>query len=382
MGDVGPYYLNWIKEMEDLGVIKAYKQEGGFDQYPPLVVLNSFIIKQAFNISYITSWKISGAFSILFSSYFVYLTTKSKLLGSVPILALGIPTLWLGYADIHFVPALLLSLFLLSRERFFPAGILFAISCLFKWQPIIFFPAVVLFMIAKRRHRDALEFSFGAGLIALLTVFAYGWYNPAKSIWLSSLNHYFSAWGPNLYWIVTWILSTRFPTHLANLGIWGGGPGSGGTYGSLKGNPKQGLFLIAKSVFATLYLTQVTLYARKVTFSTLNAIRLGAAVSLIYWQFSPGVHANHIFFLLPTSIILCWKERKYIKYFGGVFFIVNLNLIRVLGIDGTGKGRIMEHILGLDTSLLFSAISFGLAVHIILLLFRDARRNDPDGIKT
>lgn len=372
MGDVESYYLYWIKRMEIFGIVGAYKQVGGFDQYPPLAVFTAFLIKQILNVTYLIAWKLAGSMSLLFTALICHQITKSKWISQLPIFFLGVPTILYGYADIHVAPFLLFSLSLLIKERYFLSGILFAVSCLFKWQPMIMFAAIVLYMLFKKRYRKTIEFSLGAAAIALITVIVYGWYNPAKSIWLSSLNHYFSAWGPNLNWIVTWILSIYFPEKLSGLGIWGGGPGSGGSFASLKGDPKKGLFLITKGIFYFAYLIQILLYIFKTSATELNVLRLAAASSLVYWQFSTGVHANHIFFLMPLAILLCWKKNEYIMPFTIIFLLVNLNLIRALGYDGIGSGNWPDIIFGINPSLILSFLAVASSFYLIGVLFRDS----------
>jgi len=372
MSDVEPYYLTWMKEMESFGIVGAYKQEGGFDQYPPLVAISAHAFRQIFDISYLLAWKLGGSLSLLSTTLICHQITKTKWLSQAPIFFMGIPTIFYGYADIQLAPFLFISLSLILKEKYFYSGISFALSCLFKWQPIILFPAIVIYMFLKKLKKQSILFSLGAASVAVLVVVTYGWYNPAKSLWLSSLNHYFSAWGPNLYWIVTGLLSTYFPQSLPGLGIWGGGPGPDGYFSSLKGDPKQGLFIFAKIAFYFVYLLQISLYILKTSVTEINILRLATASALVYWQFSTGVHANHIFFLMPLAIVLSWKVKRYWMPFSMLFILVNLNLYRVLGYDGVGSGAWPDEISGINISILLSLAAVALTFYLISILLRDS----------
>ena len=143
-------------------------------------------------------------------------------------------------------------------------------------------------------------------------------------------------------------------------------------FASLKGDPKKGLFLIAKGIFYFAYLIQILLYIFKTSATELNVLRLAAASSLVYWQFSTGVHANHIFFLMPLAILLCWKKNEYLMPFTIIFLLVNLNLIRVLGYDGIGSGSWPDIIFGINPSLVLSFLAVASSFYLIGVLFRDS----------
>lgn len=372
MGDVDSYYLQWIREMQSLGTINAYKQDGGFDQYPPGVVLLANLVHQISNQSLLNSWKIAGTINLAFLAIVIYYFTKSRTLSAFSFLAMSYPTLGGGYADIHFMPWLTISLFLLVKERFFFAGLMFGFSCFFKWQPIIYLPALILYFLFKRNFSALKRFIAAGGIIVLSLISIYGWYNPAKSIWLSLLNHYFSAWGPNLYWILTWLLSTYFTNHLADLGIWGGGPGLDGSFSSLKGDPKSGMFALFKTLFSVLYLVNAYLYVKNKKYLSINLIRLLVSTAIIYWQFSTGVHANHILILLPPMIVLCYLEKRYLPWLICIFFVILTNLNIFVGIDGIGNLSLPRYLFSLDVSIFISALAFCTSLLFIYYLGRDA----------
>jgi hypothetical protein len=371
MGDVAPYYLKWIDEMRALGPIEAFRQPGGFDQYPPLSVFGAFLIHTIFGLSQIASWKISGAISLVVASEITYYFTNSKKLAAIPVGILGIPTLWWGYADVHVAPFLLASLYLFLRSRFALSGFFFALSCLFKWQPIIFLPAIFLFMLTKRELGILARLSVGPLVVAASVVLVYGWYNPLKSIWLSALNHYFSAWGPNLYWIVSWVLSIKFPDSLNNLGIWGGGPSPDGSFSSLRGDPKTGIFLIAKIVFYVGLLAYVITFSWKSRYSKLNVLRIAVASGIIYWQLSPGVHTNHLFLLVPVSLVLFSYSRMILVHFICIYGLILSSLFIRLGLNGTGLGVEAFTSSTANVAVWLSFLSVLLSGSLLIYLFRE-----------
>jgi len=373
MSDVAPYYLKWLEKMDNLGPISAYKQPGGFDQYPPLAVSGAFLIRVISGAPYLLCWKIAGAMALVAVTEIIFRQTKSTKYSLISIAVLGIPTLWWGYADVYTVPWILASLFLFLNSRYFYSGLFFAIGCLFKWQPIILLPGIFFYILANKRFKLLSSFIFGGASIGFLMTLIYGWYNPMKSIWLSSLNHYFSAWGPNFYWIVTWILSTKLPSTLVGLGIWGGGSAPDGSFGSLRGNPKTGLFVIAKILFYGFYSTVTFFFAQKTQYSSLNVVRIASIAALIYWQLSTGVHANHIFFFFPLSLILIWKSANYFFPIMLLFGLVNLNIYARLGINGQGLFGISSTIYQAYLSLFLSVISVGLGIYLMVSLFTNGK---------
>ena len=69
----------------------------------------------------------------------------------------------LGYSDIYFAPALILSLWMLKEGRWLWFSLSFAVGALIKWQPMIIAPFCLLYILGIHDIRKLSQVDY-AGL--------------------------------------------------------------------------------------------------------------------------------------------------------------------------------------------------------------------------
>lgn len=371
-GDVDTCFLPWVEKTTKFGILTAYKTDGGFAQYPPLITLIPSLITK-FGLNTLISWKLTLTIFLIISCLITKILFQSWKITYLLLVMQTIPSIILGYADIMIIPFMLLSFNQMKKNHYVLAGILFSCGCLFKWQPIIFLPGLIVYFLIKRDRKKIIDFGGGLLLPAIVTLIFFGWYSPTKSIWLSLLNHYFSGYGCNLIYLISFVLSKYFSSNLQGLGFWAGGLNDLGQLSPLKGKPKSEIFIYFKTLFLSIYIF-LSLKLSGITRNTFeNGIRIALISGLIYMQLSPGVHENHHFILLPLFLYLIAIESKF--YLSTIFYflLVSVNIYMTFGIDGKGKYSIVRNLYGLDLTLLISLFTFVQSIYLIFRMIQDMR---------
>src|SRR5206468_2264083 len=198
--------------------------------------------------------------------------------------------------------------FLLQRGNLNFGFVLFAVSCLTKWQPLIIAPFVCLYVLGNAKERAAagtsqlkpqiLPFALAAGIVALPLFLVFGW-KIFDSLHRALTWHLFlSGNALNLSWLQTWAL------HLIN-------PEK---YGALNNGeieifltddpavvwPEKFLFYLSYLCIFICFLGQKKTFERLIVYSILGY--------LAYFIFNTGVHENHLFLVCCLAWILAFLQ--------------------------------------------------------------------------
>src|SRR5262249_24012988 len=215
-GDVS-IWGNWMRGISNSGLIDGYTNSD--TDYPPLTfVILAGVVKCAstFGASPFVVLKCSLFVFLLATAICFYYFTRNLIFTGALEIALVLNSMALGYLDIYVAPFLIAGLFYLQRGNLNLGFVLFAVSCLTKWQPLIIAPFVCLYVLgnAKGRNTDKtsqrrsqiVPFALAAGIVALPLLLIFGW-KIFDSLHRAMTYHIFlSAYGLNLSWIHTWIL--------------------------------------------------------------------------------------------------------------------------------------------------------------------------------
>jgi len=221
---------------------------------------------------------------------------------------LGLPSLiinsqGLGYTDVFFLPQLIGSLFLLSRNKHFPAGLLFGLACFFKWQPVILLPLILVYLFFSQKGKNGL-FKPGIFLVGMIVPqFILIWFkaDPVTTLKLflsGALNDPILSAALNLPWLVTQYLISSGRAL----------PNQAGVYflEISKNNPFYSLMFSGRLIFLLVYTGILIQFTRKLkNRSGFNFFLLsGQLVFFSYFMISPAVHENHFYIPVILSLML------------------------------------------------------------------------------
>src|SRR5205085_6325742 len=148
-GDV-EIWNNWMREISDRGLVGGYISSD--TDYPPLAfIILAAVVKcaAAFGASPFVVLKCSLFAFLLATAACFYWFTRNLVITAALELALILNSMALGYLDIFVAPFLIAGLFFLQRGNRNLGFLLFAISCLTKWQPLIIAPFVCLYVLGN-----------------------------------------------------------------------------------------------------------------------------------------------------------------------------------------------------------------------------------------
>lgn len=368
-------YLRWAERVMDYGPIAGYCSQPS--DYPPVTFAVLWLFGSLFgsNLMAIKSsiflfWLFHIAIVLLLS----HMTKNPFWLGVA--LATN-PAIWvnaqfLGYLDVYFAPFLLMALFLLqSGLLIFWSGVLFGLSILLKWQPLIILPFFLMMLwrsdtVGRSRWRSFSVWIGGMGLVmgAALSVFALGGYGDCvvSALHKASSLDFVSGNALNADWIITYFL------HLIRPDLYG--PLVDGASNFIKADLSWVRIFNAVAVLLAYSFFMWLLLRRGRSLSDFCIASLGGGLS--YFVFGYSVHENHGFILiiLATLLLLLSNTSKvYSLYILAIVSLLHLiNLMLFYGL--TGEPLVNRVVLGLDTSLIFAV------AHIVFfgLLARDAAR--------
>lgn len=270
----------------------------------------------------------------------IYFTTLSIILN----------TQALGYTDIVFAPFLILSLVCIYRNSFYWAGVLFGLSFLIKWQPLIILPSIIVYLIKlhsapKRIIPTLSKFIFGI-ITPILVLFSIN-HNILKTLYTSlsiALNDRFLSAALNFPWIVSTFLQK-------DMGI---------EYVTIEhvSNPIA-LFYIPKIVFLALTVIFSILFLRKPISNNrsfesflLNALMIYTS----YFMITTGVHENHLIIAVLLSLLIFIAHPSFPNriLLAVVDLVALLNMFLFYGISG--KQLISRMIAGSDITLIAATL--------------------------
>jgi hypothetical protein len=337
-GDVG-IQMEWNQTVETKGIIEGFRanNDSVYPPYPPLNAVMFYYLGRLSRLSGVdaaTGFKISCFSFLILSTAIFFLWTRNGILAVIFELSLVLSSTAHGYTDIHLTPTLLLSLWALQEKRWVSFTLLFAVSCLIKWQPLIIAPVLLIHVLDIQRWRDWRNVDFkGIGLRIVL---------PAVSVFLLVLSifgtavitsldkamhhNWFSANALNFNWIITYILKVFRPWHFGEL--------SDGLIKWIRTGDMR-IVLGAKILFISSYLMASWLFFRRPkTFSNLLLFSLLGYLS--YFMFNTGVHENHLYFAVLFSALLVAQDRGFLPDFVFWSIAANANLYFFYGTGGLG----------------------------------------------
>jgi hypothetical protein len=365
-------WSRWIQEMQARGIIGGYASVAPDYPYPPLSFVILWIVANVagkitalgwLSISEVTGIKLSLLLGLLLTTLVFYLITRNLLLTIAVQLALIPNSVDLAYLDIYFAPLLLGACWAAQRRRWPLFAVLFTLTCLVKWQPVILAPFFALYLLNIRHPREWRAIPWRviltsvlvpAGGVALAVLAVFG------TAVLAALQHavsfpILSAQGLNFNWLLTGLLHVLDPAAY--------GPLVDGAIRPITLPPGSLVGLLAKLLFFALYggLLLRFLVAPK-TYS--NLLRYALLGYLAYFLFNTGVHENHLFPAILLTALLAALSATDLPLFLTWALIANLNPFLFYGIDGRAL-PFNRVIWGFDTSLLIAAASVALFLTLL-----------------
>ena len=350
-GDIA-IWNNWMREISSSGLIGGYTNSD--TDYPPLAfVILTGVVKcaAAFGASPFVVLKCSLFVFLLATAICFYCFTRNLVLTAALELALILNSMALGYLDIYVAPFLIAGLFFLRRGNLNLGIVLFAISCLTKWQPLIIAPFVCLYVLSNANERapdttsrlkkQIVPFALAAAVVALPLLLIFGW-KIFDSLHRAMTYHIFlSAYGLNLSWIHTWILHLVEPEK----------------YGALQNGvidifqtrdlsviwPEKILFYFSYAVLFLAFIRQQKTFQRLIVYSILGY--------LAYFVFNTSVHENHLFLVCCLAWILVCVDSGQLVRCINLSLAANANLFLFYGVTSQ---RLNPVIAGFDITLLFA----------------------------
>ena len=258
-------------------------------------------------------------------------------------------------------------LFFLQRGNLNLGFLLFAISCLTKWQPLIIAPFVCLYVLGNAKQRavdkssklqtQIIPFALAAGIVGLPLFLIFGW-KIFDSLHRAMTYHIFlSAYGLNLSWIHTWILHLAQPEK----------------YGALQNGvidifqtrdfsviwPEKILFYLTYAILLIAFVRQRKTFERLIVYSILGY--------MAYFVFNTSVHENHLFLVCCLGWILAFIDSGQLVRCINLSIAANANLFLFYGVFGQ---RLNPVIAGLDITILFAVANICLFAGMLLHTFK------------
>jgi hypothetical protein len=339
--------LRWVTNTEKFGVRAGYIENG--DSYPPLIPLFLFFVSKiatSLNLSVFIGLKLSLYLFLYLTAVIFYFATRNLWLTSAIILAFTLNSVALCYLDIFLAPTLLLSYFALAQNRLTTFAVLFAISCMIKFQPLILLPPIAIYLISRNDFKQLLV---GVVLPSLLVIviFLLVYRLELVMAFVRALffHHQLSANATNINWILTYVLHLAQPERF--------GPLVDGRVDFISTTDPL-LWIPSKVIFVIAYLLTLKQFTKEEK-SYENLMAFSLISYFAYFTFNTGVHENHLFPAILLSFLLCWKDASFIRTSIVVSAISNLNMLLFYGINGTGLP--FSRVVGIDLSVLLATIT-------------------------
>lgn len=350
------FWMKWIANLESHGVVSGYR--ANCQMYPPLSPVILFIAAQVsrlFRIDVFTGFKLSLVMFLLLTSALFLAWTKDLFLTAMVQLTLILNSTALAYLDIYFAPTLLLSLWALKARRLSWFTILFSVTCLMKWQPIIIAPVILLYILnvkgigdwRKIEFKNLMRSTFLPLLaVSALVLLVFG----REPIWAFRRaldgDPYLSGNALNFSWVLTHLLRMSYPHVFGGL-----------VDGQAKLIVTEDLRIrgLPTVLFCALYIMVLIAFLRRnKTFR--NFILYSLTAYLAYFIFNAGVHENYLFIPSIVAAVLCWMDRNHLATFAFWSVASNVNLFIFYG-GGDGNAPPFSRVAGVDIALLLSILN-------------------------
>jgi len=317
---------------------------GGSTDYPPLSIM--FLaglsrVADHFRLTDFTTLKLSLIPFTLACAYVVaawHEGRQGRLFGVAMFALLTLNALLLAYIDVYFLMFFLIALYCLERGWFGTAALMFVISVLVKWQPIILLPFVILYLWPRCTFRGLVRF---APAILLLFAALAGYGSAMAHAFISGMQEpTLSGRALNFNWLVT----ARAELHWPGYALPDGEHVKTMNLALMQRHflpDRLRYYLIALDLSSAL---RYVCYGVAFLYFLLSKreftdfLRASTIAFFAYCTFGMAVHESHS--LLPAVLALCWFAVDRTRWLEAIVLagIFNLNLLIFYGIDGDGPG--------------------------------------------
>ena len=154
----------WANNADNYGPIAGYAANHSL--YRPFATVILWVAEQVFqplHAGIFLNIKFSILFFLVVTAGLFWLWTRDLTVSLILYFALLLNSVALGYSDIYFAPALILSLWMLKEGRWLWFSLSFAVGALIKWQPMIIAPFCLLYILGIHDIRKLSQVDY-AGL--------------------------------------------------------------------------------------------------------------------------------------------------------------------------------------------------------------------------
>ncbi len=261
----------------------------------------------------------------------------------------------LGYLDVLIFPFFILAIFELVRGRVFMSGLLYSVSVLMKWTPLLLLPLLFVYLVRTKGLRGAGLFALGLCAPVILTAWVV-----SPTSWLEYLvasarailgNPYFSA-APNIPWLVTPLMSEARIASYVDISR------------SITSVADFWLYTFTL-LFFLFYAGVLMLVSQSRTVSSLVFLRAALALCVGYFFLAIGVHENHLMLGTVVALLLAvvHPKRAHSLLFRWVDSVSALSMVVFYGLQGSPL--LPETLRGFQTSWIAAwVLSFGFVWYI------------------
>lgn len=367
---------SWMREISSFGLIDGYAHSGVYaHDYPPFTFVMLAAVNQCadlLGINQFLALKWSLLLFLLATSACFYWFTRNLVLTAALEFTLILNSVALGYLDIYFAPFLIAGFFCLQRGNLNCGVLLFAVSCLIKWQPLIISPFVFLYVLNVAKEGPAhdklpmkiLPFTIAIIAIAVPALAVFGT-SFIRSLEQALTHPYLSGNALNLSWLHTWVLHLTQPETY--------GPLMNGqvdyivTDRALVSMPEKVLFYASYGVIIVIFARHEKTFERLIIYSVLGY--------LSYFMFNAGVHENHLFLVSCLAWMLVFVNSGHLLHSINLSIAANVNLFLFYGIFGRPL-PFSRVVAGLDVTVWFAVANLCLFGGLLFHTFK------ADGIRT
>ncbi|GGC32593.1 hypothetical protein GCM10011504_08490 [Siccirubricoccus deserti] len=372
--DVGLYWLPWMNHIDSLGTGAAYA--AAESDYPPL----SFVILRfAHHLGQVMDWDALTALKTtiflvqLLSTGLVLAISGSPMLAAAFSAGVTLNGMGLAYLDLFVAPTLLGAFWALREGRPVLGTLLFGLSALTKWQPLLIAPflAIHIFGIDSLRPQALLavvrtplfrRVALVAAGLALVIFMGFG-REPLPALHRATHNAFLSANVPNLAWLEQYLWRTLVEGSA--------GLGDPATFMANVGRP---VIWLHKGLFYLAYAATILMAVRGPK-GLAPTILYAITAFLGYVILSTGVHENHLFTPLLLGFLLAALAPSPSNWTIAALLaaMANANLLLFYDLNGRGTdGRLVGIDLSLPMAVLFVAVW-------VSFMFGAARQFAPAG---
>jgi hypothetical protein len=304
-------WLSWMEAAWTKGPIDGYSAV--FD-YPPLSYLILAIlsfISHALNWSDFSVLKLALIFATTCSFFAAFMLTGSVYASICVLLICFVNGVLLGYLDVLYAPLLILTFYYLRCSKLSLATLFFSLSCLIKWQPLILFPFLFIYIL-KKEPVNWVQLLIIPLLLFACALLVFGTL-PFETFKHAISHRTLSANALNFMWLFS-VLSNIDPlTSIQKLG---------NTFAPYS----------SKVIFLLMY-SCLLLVAYRRTLELNSTVYYGILGFLSYYVFNYGVHENHLF--VPAILAVLFVEKDLHFFYGYTAAMAIINMVVFYGFLGS-----------------------------------------------